>query len=187
MKELVEDYLFKSGAQRDPEKNHRFFKYATNKNHLAWLVFCQCLTQFEGKPGKRKGRFILRRFLEFSSDYYIPSELRDIFHSLFDVTREDRRLVSHAVDQYPLEFSTKVEWYGFVEALKMAVTGETKPPAQLFQKQKETIKSVVGTRFDDFNETTNYQIISSMPGRTISSLKQELTEYTFNPDYMGIW
>jgi hypothetical protein len=69
----------------------------------------------------------------------------------------------------------------------MAVTGETKPPAQLFQKQKETIQGVVGIRFDDFNEKIDYQKNSSMTGKRVSLLRRELTEANFNPDYMGIW
>ena len=187
MKAIVKDFLFQSGAHRSMEENHRFFKYATNENHLDWLVFCQCLTQFEGKPGKRKSFFILTRFMGLRPDMFVEPELRDVFHQLFDVSSEDQDPVRAAVDRFPMHFSDKVAWFGFVKALKMTVTGETKPPAQLFQKQKETIQGVVGIRFDDFNEKIDYQKNSSMTGRRVSLLRQELTEANFNPDYMGIW
>ena len=119
-------------------------------------------------------------------DMFVEHELSDVFHELFDVSREDRIPVRAAVET-PMHFSDKVAWFGFVKALKMTVTGETKPPAQLFQKQKETIQGVVGIRFDDFNEKIDYQKNSSMIGRRVSLLRRELTEATFNPDYMGIW
>jgi hypothetical protein len=190
MKEIVKDYLFKSGAQRDPEKNHRFFIFMVNRHNLEWLIFAQCVAQYEQNPGKRKGMLINDWFLTPGSDK-IPEELRGIIVDInADQTDVDKLATAQkniaTIQGIGTTFPDKARQHGVFGALKLIVLRETKPPADMFRIYKSLVEEQMKYTFDDFNDEEKIKIKPYMNGKT-SVLKQSLEEATFNPYYMGVW
>jgi hypothetical protein len=198
MKAIVKDFLFQSGAHRSMEQNNRFFTYAANNNFLDILIFCQCINQFEDEPGKRKGLFINNTFLDSpdrpgneKGPLGIPDSLWDILHNMrrhylpmeHHLPKGDAGVILRKV---PLTFSDKVRIEGVFQALKLVVSGGTKPPGDMFREYKQVIEHMKDALYDGFNEKMDYQLDPSIT-RKIGPLRQCLTEASFNPDYMGIW
>lgn len=171
------------------EAMHRFFNYS--RYQLAPENFCAfyMIEVYKRSPRKRMADFIIENYIKDAraeeGPYGPYAESLNLSSSFRDVDKvKDRMRATYAGIER--DFKAKMASQGFIGALMMKASGNSKPPADLF----ETLQDQVGANLLDTHSrfvTTTGTMDVPDGGTPLTNFKRDITTAGWNPKQLGIW